>query len=120
MNSAVTLGSPPRFCMVRPVSSLLATPLFPLERDVVLSRGTRFREPLPPPLLCLSPGLLGSQDPCPAQERQLTSMSKPVVSGPPQQPSKITAAQKARNVLYLELLLETVLAKCNTHLFGRV
>lgn len=53
-------------------------------------------------LLCLSPGLLlQSQDPCPAQERQLTSMSKPVVSGRPAAFSKITAAQKASGMSYI-------------------
>lgn len=106
--------------MVRPASSLLATPLSPLERDVILSRGTRFSEPLATSTfmpLSKSAGLLRPLS-CPGKTPH--TISKPVVPGPPQQPSKITTAQKARNVLYLELLLETVLAKCNTHLFGRV
>lgn len=98
-----------------------------VERDVVPSRGTKLGSPLPsqqhthPALLSLQQaagagGLVALQ--CTGKDLRGPLWAQARIAGPAPAASKITGAQTVpvHLGLYLELLLEMVLAKCHTHL----
>lgn len=98
-----------------------------VERDVVPSRGTKLGSPLPsqqhthPALLSLQQAAGGGGSvalQCTGKDLRGPLWAQARVAGPAPAASKITRAQTVpvRLGLYLELLLEMVLAKCHTHL----